>query len=188
MTTAEFTERQLILIQSWEAHMKAEFADSSVEETMNTMIEEIPDEKIAFVNHVPTMTGGFTRNQVKDFYTKYFIPQMPEGTETKLISRTVGNDQIVDEMIFSFNHNIHMAWMLPGINPTFKNVEIPLVAIIGFDEKAKVAFERIYWDQAGVLLQLGLINAKGLPIVGIEQARKVQDPSLPSNELIEKNL
>lgn len=120
-----------------------------------------------------------------DFYAKYFIPQMPEDTETVPVSRTVGNTQIVDEMIFKFTHTSEMAWMLPGVAPTNKRVEVPLVAIIGFDGD-KVAYERIYWDQASVLVQLGLIDGKNLPVAGIEATRKVEDPSLPSNTLIER--
>ena len=112
---------------------------------------------------------------------------MPEDTETVPISRTVGNDQIVDEMIFKFTHTCEMAWMLPGVKPTGKRVEVPLVAIIGFVDD-KVSSDRIYWDQASVLVQLGLLQPGGLPVTGIETAHKVADPaSLPSNGLIERS-
>jgi len=78
-----------------------------------------------------------------------------------------------------------MDWMLPDIPPTGKRVEVPLVVIVGFHD-GKIAYERIYWDQASVLVQLGLLDADTLPIVGIESARKVLDPNLPSNTLIER--
>jgi carboxymethylenebutenolidase len=181
--TEEYNEAQLRLIKVWDAHCKAEFADASVEDTMATMIQESESGTVPFVNHVPTMTGGYTRSSIESFYSKYFLPQMPKDTETKLVSRTVGSSQIVDEMLFSFTHDIEMAWMLPNVKPTMKKVEVPLVAIIGF-ENEKVSFERIYWDQASVLVQIGLIVAGQLPVTGVEQARKVQDPSLPSNTLI----
>ena len=182
-----YTEAQQRLIQVWDAHCKAEFEDSSVEDTMATMLSESEDGPIPFVNHVPTMTGGYTQSAVKSFYSSHFLHQMPKDTATKLISRTVGSKQIVDEMIFSFTHDVEMAWMLPKVKPTMRKVAIPLVAVIGF-ENEKVHFERIYWDQASVLVQIGLLQAaagdSNLPISGVEQTHKVLDPSLPSNTLI----
>jgi carboxymethylenebutenolidase len=88
-------------------------------------------------------------------------------------------------MVFKFTHTIPMDWMLPGIAPTGKRVEIPLVVIVRFRE-GKLAHEHIYWDQASVLVQLGLLDASTLPIVGVETARKALDPSLPSNDLIRR--
>ena len=78
------------------------------------------------------------------------------------ISRTIGNEQVVDEMVFKFTHTIAMNWMLPGIPPTGKRVEFPLVAIVHF-RQGKLAHEHIYWDQASVLVQLGLLDAGNLP-------------------------
>lgn len=107
------------------------------------------------------------------------------STEITPVSRTIGRSQLVDEMIFRFTHTIEMDWMLPGIAPTGRRVEVPLVAIVGFRD-GKVAHERIYWDQASVLVQLGLIDAGKLPVAGIESARKVLDPSQPSNALMQR--
>ena len=101
------------------------------------------------------------------------------------ISRTIGNDQLVDEMVFKFTHTIRMDWMLPGVAPTGKRVEVPLVAIVRFKE-GKLAHEHIYWDQASVLVQLGLLDATTLPVAGIESAHKALDPSLPSNDLMRR--
>ena len=171
--------RQRALRDTWEAHMKGEFADKDVDETMLTMVEP------AHVNHVPTMTGGTGFEAIRAFYGTHFIPRMPADTKVTPVSRTIGETQIVDEMIFSFTHTIEMDWMLPGIAPTGKRVEVPLVAIIGFKD-GKVQHEHIYWDQASVLVQLGLIDAATLPVAGAETARKVLDPSLPSNALIER--
>ena len=136
-----------------------------------------------YVNHVPTMTGGVGHDQLKRFYKYHFIGGNPPDTELKPISRTVGADQIVDELLFCFTHTSEIDWMLPGIAPTGKRVEIPLVAIVRF-EGDKVAHEHIYWDQASVLVQVGLLDPKGLPVAGIETARKVADNALPSNELM----
>lgn len=167
------------LKEVWEEHMKCEFATKSVDDTMATMIEG------GHINHVPTMTGGQGLKAIRDFYTRFFIPQMPPDTKTTPISRTIGETQIVDEMIFEFTHTVPMDWMLPGIAPTGKRVEVALVAIIGF-RKGKVSHEHIYWDQASVLVQLGLLDASRLPVAGRESAAKVRDASLPSNQLIER--
>jgi carboxymethylenebutenolidase len=75
-------------------------------------------------------------------------------------------------MIFSFTHTQEMPWMLPGVAPTNKRVEIALVAIVGFRD-GKLAHERIYWDQASVLKQIGLLTGDALPVYGAETARKV---------------
>lgn len=99
---------------------------------------------------------------------------MPQDTETVLVSRTIGTNQIVDELIFKFTHSIRMDWMLKGIEPTGKRVEIPLVAVVAFQD-GKIASEHIYWDQASVLVQLGLIQSDNLPVYGIETAHKVME-------------
>ena len=75
--------------------------------------------------------------------------------------------------------------MLPGVPPTGKRVEVAVVAIVQFKD-GKIASERIYWDHASVLVQLGLLNPGTLPVAGVESARKVLDPALPSNELIHR--
>ena len=167
--------------------MESEFVSKDVDATMETMVDH------SYVNHVPVRTGGVGAAAVRDFYSKFFIPTMPPDTKTVPISRTVGTDQVVDEMIFSCTHTKKMDWFLPGVEPTGKYVEIPLVAIIKFEEREdpetkekvpKVASEHIYWDQASVLVQIGLLDPKGLPVDGIESAKKVADPrGVPSRPL-----
>ncbi|WP_236600610.1 ester cyclase [Ktedonobacter sp. SOSP1-85] len=114
-----------------------------------------------------------------------FIPQMPADIELIPISRTVGVDRIVDEMVVRLTHSVDMDWFLPGIPATGKRVEFPMVVIVQRRD-GKMAAERIYWDQASVLVQLGLLDASTLPVAGAEVARKVLNPSLPSNELIRR--
>jgi carboxymethylenebutenolidase len=75
--------------------------------------------------------------------------------------------------------------MLPGIAPTGRRVEVPLVAIVRFRE-GKLVHEHIYWDQASVLVQLGLLDAGTLPVAGVESAHKALDPSLTANALIHR--
>jgi carboxymethylenebutenolidase len=165
------------LVALWEAHCRHEFETRDVDATMATMVAE------PYVNHVPTMTGGVGHDQLKRFYKYHFIGGNPPDTGLMPVSRTVGADQIVDEMVFSFTHTSEIDWMLPGITPTGRRVEIPLVAIVRFAD-GKVAHEHIYWDQASVLVQVGLLDPAGLPTAGIETARKVADNTLPSNGLM----
>ena len=139
----------------------------------------------AYVNHVPVLTGGVGREELREFYSKRFIPQMPPDTGMTPVSRTIGVDRVVDEMVFEFTHTIKMDWMLPGLAPTGKRVKVPLVVIVNF-RGDKLAHEHIYWDQASVLAQLGLIDAARLPVAGAESAEKVLDPGLPPNRLMER--
>jgi carboxymethylenebutenolidase len=171
---------QKALSDLWDEHVKYEFATRDTEDTLQTMV---PD---AYVNHVPVLTGGVGHNQLREFYSQRFIPQMPPDTSMTPVSRTIGIDRVVDEMVFEFTHTIKMDWMLPGVRPTGKHVKIPLVVIVHFRD-GKLAHEHIYWDQASVLAQLGLIDASTLPVAGVETAEKVLDPSLPANELIRRS-
>jgi len=157
------------LSRLWEEHTNHEFVTRDTESTLATMAED------AYVNHVPVMTGGSGKSDLRVFYSQHFIPSMPPDTTLTPISRTVGQNQLVDEMIFSFTHTREMPWMLPGVAPTNRRVEVPLVAIVQFRE-GKLAHEHIYWDQASVLKQLGLITDPRLPVFGAETARKVLDP------------
>src|SRR6266852_4059749 len=150
----------------WEDHVRYEFSTRNTEDTLATMVED------AYVNHIPVLTGGVGRDELREFYSDRFIPQMPPDTEMIPISRTIVNNQIVDEMVFKFTHTVRMDWMLPGIAPTGKRVEVPLVAIVQFRE-GKLAHEHIYWDQASVLKQIGLLTDPALPVFGAETARKV---------------
>ncbi len=165
------------LVALWEKHCLYEFGTRNVDDTMATMVPE------PYVNHIPTMTGGFGYKDLYRFYKHHFIPRCPADTALTPISRTVGIDRVVDEMVFSFTHDMEIDWMLPGIKPTGRRVEVPLVAIVCF-RGDKLFNEHIYWDQASVLVQIGLLDAKGLPVAGAETTRKLLDPSRPSNELM----
>ncbi len=163
----------------WEEHLRHEFETQRTDATLDTMVDH------AYVNHVPTLTGGVGREALGAFYSNHFIPMMPPDTQIEPISRTIGEDTLVDEFVFQFTHTIEMDWMLPGVAPTGKPVAVPFVVIVHF-EGDKLAHEHIYWDQATVLAQLGLLDASQLPVVGAESARKVRDPrSVPSNQLID---
>ncbi len=163
----------------WEKHTMYEFGTRDVPATMKTMVSE------PYVNHVPTMTGGVGASDLARFYANHFIPKCPADTKLVPVSRTIGADRLVDEMLFCFTHVIEIDWMLPGVKPTGKYVEVPLVAIVNF-RGDKLYHEHIYWDQASVLVQLGLLDPKTLPVAGIETAKKLVDETLPSNTLMKR--
>jgi carboxymethylenebutenolidase len=176
---AQYTREEQSLIDVWEEHLRHEFGERDAAATVATMSDD------NHVNHVPVMTGGFGRDEMLEFYGRYFIPQMPADTRLTSVCRTVGQGRVIDEMIFAFTHDIEMDWMLPGVAPTGRWVEVPLVVVVQL-RAGKVVFERIYWDQASVLVQIGLLDSSRLPVVGVETARKVLDPRLPSNDLIHR--
>lgn len=164
----------------WDQHLAAEFGAKSPAQALDTMGPH------PSVNMVPLMLGGIGREQILGFYEKYFLKQIPPDMETTPISRTIGQGRIVDEFISRFTHSIQMDWLLPGIPPTGKRLEIPTIVVITF-ENGKIASERLYWDQASVLLQLGLID-RSLPVLGAEIAHQVVNPTQPMNKLLERAL
>src|SRR5215467_754447 len=171
------TTRDLVAL--WEEHCRCEFETRDANATMATMVPQ------PYVNHIPTMTGGVGYEQLRRFYAHHFIPVNPPDFRLSPVSRTVGIDTIVDEFIVHFTHTTMIDWLLPGVPPTGRLVEVPAVAIVQF-EGDKVAHEHIYWDQASVLVQIGLLNPVGLPVGGVETARKVKDRCLPSNRLMHR--
>ena len=162
-------------------HVAAEFVDMDLDATMATMTAD------PYVNHVPVMTGGVGLEGVRQFYGDYFIGKWPRDIEITPVSRTVGENQVVDELVLEFTHDIEMPQLLPGIAPTGRNVQLAFCVVVGFRD-GKVAHEHIYWDQASLLAQVGLLDPSELPITGAEQAGNVLDPRAhPLNELIRRS-
>jgi len=174
-----YTPEEQRLIDVWEEHLRCEFADRDAASTVATMSDD------NYVNHVPVMTGGHGRDEMLTFYGRHFIPRMPADTRLTPVCRTVGQGRVIDEMIFAFTHDIVMDWMLPGVAPTGRRVEVPLVVVVQL-RAGQVVCERIYWDQASVLVQLGLLDPSHLPVAGADTARKVLDPGRPFNDLIRR--
>src|SRR5215469_14905802 len=150
----------------FDGHIAREFADFDVDATMETMVAE------PYVHCVPTLAGGFGGEEVHRFYNEHFINQIPKDTKVTPMSRTIGKDQVVDELIVSFTHNTQWDYLLPGVPPTGKKVDLPHVVVMKF-ENGKVAHEHVWWDQASLLVQVGLLDPSNLPVVGIEQARRL---------------
>jgi carboxymethylenebutenolidase len=163
-----------------DAHVRAEFVNKDVAETMATMTSE------PYVTHVPTLTGGTGRAQVENFYRDYFVGHWPDDVQVTPFSRTVGQNRVVDELIVSFTHDREIRPYLPGVAPTGRMVVLPHVVVMGFDEAGRVAYEHIYWDQASLLAQIGLLDPNVLPVSGAEQAKRLVDPTQPANAMIDR--
>jgi carboxymethylenebutenolidase len=179
MTTAaapNLTPAQHALLDVWQTHVLAEFVTKNVQDALDTMTED------AYVNHVPLLLGGLGKDGVRAFYAKSFVAQMPPDLESSLIARTIGEDRIVEESVFRFTHSLVMDWLLPGVPPTGKRIEVAVVGIIQFRD-GKIAHEHLSWDQASVLVQLGMLDEHTLPVAGVASARRRLDPSVAMNEL-----
>jgi carboxymethylenebutenolidase len=174
MTTLSAEQQAMVAL--FQRHVGAELA-GDLATTMNTMTAD------PHLNHVPTMAGGVGREGVHAFYRDHLIGKFfPPDVKMTNVSRTVGHDQVVEELFISFTHTTPMDWLLPGVPPTGKPVELAIAVIVGF-KNGKISHEHIYWDQAGVLVQAGLLDPAGLPVSGAESARKVLNPKLPSRSI-----
>lgn len=177
--TAETTNAGVDLGAVFDTHVSAEFAARDVDATMATMTAT------PYLTHVPVLTGGHGRDAVRDFYANFFIGRWPADTNITRISRTTGQDRVIDELIVSFTHDIEMPAIVPGVAPTGRKVVLPHVVVMGFSG-GKVAYEHIYWDQASLLVQIGLLDPATLPVSGAEKAARLLDPARPSNALIHR--
>jgi len=164
------------MIDLFQKHVNAELA-GDLNTTMDTMSDN------PHLNHVPTMAGGVGRDGVRAFYRDHLVGKFfPPDVKMTTVSRTVGDSQIVEEVVISFTHTTAIDWLLPGNTPTGKPVEMAVAVVVGFKD-GKISHEHIYWDQAGVLVQVGLLDPKGLPVTGVESARKVANPMLPPRRM-----
>lgn len=161
----------------FQEHVRHEFETHDPDATMATMVAQ------PYVNHVPTLTGGYGHDVLKRFYKYHFIPKLPKDRQSVQISETVGPDAVIIELVNSFTHNEEVDYLLPGIPPSGKRLEVPVCIIAKF-RGGKLYHEHIYWDQATLLVQLGLLDPAGLPVTGAAQARKMLDQSAPANELM----
>jgi len=175
-TVPSSQQTQEAMLELFQKHVGAELA-GDLDTTMDTMGDD------PHLNHVPTMAGGVGRDGVRAFYRDHLVGKFfPPDVKMTSVSSTVGSHQVVDEIVISFTHTTPIDWLLPGVPPTGKRVEMAVAVIVGFKD-GKISHEHIYWDQAGVLVQVGLLDPTGLPVSGAESARKVLDPKLPSRQM-----
>jgi carboxymethylenebutenolidase len=164
------------MIDLFEKHVSAELA-GDLDTTMATMSDN------PHLHNVPTMAGGVGRDGVRTFYRDHLVGKFfPPDVKFTSVSRTVAENQVVEELVIAFTHTTVIDWLLPGVAPTGKPVEIAFCVVVGFED-GKISHEHIYWDQAGVLVQVGLLDPAGLPVSGVGSARRVLDPRLPARRM-----
>jgi carboxymethylenebutenolidase len=171
-------ERSADIAAVFDEHVAAEFAQRDLDATMATMTGD------PYVYHLPVMTGGVGSVEVRRFYGDHFIGKWPEDTAITPVSRTVGDDQVVDELVISFTHDVEMDALLPRVPPTGRSVRLPFCVVVKFED-GRVAHEHIYWDHACLLAQVGLLDTTTLPVTGAEQAEILIDRrARPMNRLL----
>jgi MFS family permease len=164
----------------FDAHLDAEFEARDLDAVMATMADD------PYLVHVPVLTGGVGWGEVRDFYGNVFIGHWPQDTVAHRVSRTIGDDQVVDELVMSFTHDVEIGALLPGVAPTGRAVRLPVCVVAGF-AGGKLSHEHIYWDQASLLVQVGLLDRAGLPVTGGEQAESLLSPrTVQANALLGK--
>ena len=145
----EITPDRQKILAIWQRLTHAEFVLKDPDAALVPMCED------PYVLCIPSGTGGSGRTGVREFYASQFLPRIPPDFELLSVSQTFGDDRIVEEFVIRFTHTLDMDWMLPSVRATNRRVEFALVGIIEF-QAGKVAGERLYWDQAAVLSQLGI--------------------------------
>ncbi|MFA0809824.1 nuclear transport factor 2 family protein [Microbulbifer epialgicus] len=157
--------------------MAAEFEKKDADAAIATMTDN------PTLIHVPVNTGATGKENLRRFYRDIFIPQMPEDIDMQLLTRSVGQNRIIDEFIIRFTHTVRMEWFAPGVKPTDRKIVLPHVAVIAFADD-KIKSEHIYWDQGSALMQLGLLHEK-LPVTGSDQCERLLNINAPVNQLIQ---
>ena len=175
---SQFTNDEQALIDVWDAHTASEFELRDADAAIATMTDH------PVLIHVPVNTGATGREALRKFYAEIFIPQMPKDAELELLTRSVGQGRIIDEFILRLTHTVRMDWFAPGVEPTGQRLAVPHVAVIAF-ENGLIASEHIYWDQATVLVQMGLLE-EHLPVMGADQGNRLLDADAPANQLIDQ--
>jgi carboxymethylenebutenolidase len=150
MNDMTFPGRQT-LSAVWQEHMRAEFVHKDADEALATMTAN------PHVLCVGSGTGAVGRAKVREYYAHHFLPYIPPDFEVRPLSQVLGADYLVEEFVLRFTHAMPMEWMVPHVPVTGRRVELAAAAIIRF-QGTKIAHEHIYWDQATVLSQLGVLD------------------------------
>jgi carboxymethylenebutenolidase len=153
------------LLATWQQHTYAEFVLKDADAALATMTEN------PYVLMISSGTARVGRPAVREFYADHFLPQIPPDLEITSLSQTFGDDRLVEEMVIRFTHSMEMDWILPGLRPTQRTAEFLLAGVIRF-EGGKVAHEHLYWDQATLLSQMGVLDHP-LAAGGVDSAQQL---------------
>jgi carboxymethylenebutenolidase len=151
MTANLLTSDQQTLLAAWQRHTHAEFVLRDADAALTTMTEN------PYLLMIATGTACIGRAAVREYYANHFLPAIPPDLELESLSQTIGSDRLAEEMVVRFTHTIEMDWLLPTLRPTGRRAEFIIAAVIGFENR-KVAHEHIYWDQATLLSQMGVLD------------------------------
>jgi carboxymethylenebutenolidase len=152
------------LLEVWQQHNYSEWIMKDAKAALATMSDD------PHVLMVPIAIGGRGRDGVYDYYHDHFLAHLPADIRSVPISQVVGTDTLVEEAVFQFTHDQVMDWLIPGVPPTGKHVEVGVVAVVKFED-GKIASEHLYWDHASVLAQVGVLDPAAVPVKGVESAR-----------------
>ncbi len=167
---SNWTSSQQALLDVWQKHLYSEFAVKDVDMALSTMTDN------PYVICVPVGKGGYGQRGVRRFYADEFFVGMPVDTKMTPVAQTIADNTLIDESVMSFTHDVPMEWLLPGIAPTGRPIEFAMIAVISFED-GKIASERLYWDQATMLVQLGVIDPATPSVRGVEAAKLLLDPT-----------
>jgi carboxymethylenebutenolidase len=145
------TPDQQTMLVTWQQHTYAEFVLKDADAALATMTEN------PYLLMIATGTACVGRAAVRQYYADHFLPAIPPDLELESLSQTIGSDRLVEEMVVRFTHTIEMDWLLPTLSPTGRRAEFIIAAVIGF-QNSKVAHEHLYWDQATLLSQMGVLD------------------------------
>jgi carboxymethylenebutenolidase len=159
---SDLTPDQQTMLVTWQQHTYAEFVLKDADAALATMTES------PYVFVVSSGTAWVGRAAVREFYADHFLPQIPPDLEIVSLSRTFAAGRFVEEMVMRFTHSIEMDWILPGLRPTGRTAEIVLAGVIQF-KRGKIAHEHLYWDQATLLSQMGVLDHP-LAVRGVDSA------------------
>jgi carboxymethylenebutenolidase len=152
------------MAEVWQQHVYSEFVLKDAKAALTTMTDD------PHVLMVPIAVGGKGSDGVYDYYSKYFLTQLPADLMPIPISQVIGTDTLVEEAVYTFTHDQVMDWMIPGVRRTGKRVEVAVVGVIKFVND-RIASEHLYWDHATVLAQLGIIDPDKASVKPAESAR-----------------
>ena len=162
---SDLTPDQQTMLATWQQHTYAEFVLKDADAALATMAEN------PYVFMISSGNLRVGRAAVREFYADHFLPQIPPDLEITSLTQTFGNDRLVEEMVVRFTHSLEMDWILPGLRPTRRTAEFVLAGVIQF-EGGKVAHERLYWDRATLLSQMGVLDHP-LAAGGVDSAQRL---------------
>jgi carboxymethylenebutenolidase len=106
------------------------------------------------LTNMPAGTGG-TGDGLRRYLAEDVLPHLPTDLSWRRVSRTVDRWRVAQEDMVGFTHDRELPWLLPGVAPTGRQVEVLAISVVTI-ERSRLASHRTLWDQTVLLAQLGL--------------------------------